>query len=113
SDYAADTDRPVRVVTVTNATTAGGRSRAQAAAQLARSAHLATSDRVDAFAISVETAQEADRRSIADVVAHLVGAAAIAGAPGAEFVAASGWFGLRSHPSPAGTISFGGPAIPA
>ena len=112
SDYAADTDRPVRVLTVTNATTAGGRSRAQAAAQLARSAHLATADRVDAFAISVETAREADRRSIADVVAHLVGDADVAALSGAEFVAASGWFGLRSHPCPAGTISFGGPAIP-
>jgi hypothetical protein len=31
---------------------------------------------------------------------------------GAELVVASGWFGLRSHPTPAATISFGGPAIP-
>ena len=36
---------------VIDATTAGGRSRAQAAAQLSRAAHPATDDRVDAFAI--------------------------------------------------------------
>ena len=31
---------------------------------------------------------------------------------GAELVVATEWFGLRSHPRPAGTISFGGPAVP-
>ena len=34
SDYAAAADRPVRVVSVIDATTAGGRSRAQSATQL-------------------------------------------------------------------------------
>jgi hypothetical protein len=32
---------------------------------------------------------------------------------GAELVSAAGWFGLRSHPRPIGSISFGGPAVPA
>ena len=112
ADYSAQTERPVRVVTVVDATTAGGRSRAQAATQLSRVAHMATSDRVDAFAISVETAQASERRPIADVVAHLVCGADAAALSGAELVAAAGWFGLRSHPRPAGTISFGGPAVP-
>ena len=49
ADLAAASDRPVRIVTVVDATTAGGRSRAQAAAQLSRAAHPATADRVDAF----------------------------------------------------------------
>ena len=62
ADYSAAGGRPVRLVTLTEATFSGGRSRAQAAAQLARSAHTATSDRVDAFAISVETADERERR---------------------------------------------------
>ena len=31
---------------------------------------------------------------------------------GAELVAGDGWFGLRSHPRPGGSISFGGPALP-
>ena len=38
ADYAAGADRPVRLVTLTDATTAGGRSRAQASVQLARAA---------------------------------------------------------------------------
>lgn len=112
SDYSADNDRPVQVVTVTNATTAGGRSRGQAIAQLARTAHMATSGRVDAFPISVETADESERRPIATLIAHLVCASDTAPLSGAELVAGTGWFGLRSHPRPAGTISFGGPAVP-
>jgi NAD(P)-dependent dehydrogenase (short-subunit alcohol dehydrogenase family) len=112
SDYSAQEERPVRMVTVTNATSFGGRSRAQSAAQLARAAHMATSDRMDAFAISVESAQESDHQALADLVAHLVCRAESAALSGAELVVASGWFGLRSHPSPAATISFGGPAIP-
>jgi NAD(P)-dependent dehydrogenase (short-subunit alcohol dehydrogenase family) len=112
SDYSAKAERPVRVVTVTNATSFGGRSRAQSAAQLARAAHMATSGRMDAFAISVETAQESELRSLADVVAYLACSADSAALSGAELVVASGWFGLRSHPAPAATISFGGPAIP-
>jgi NAD(P)-dependent dehydrogenase (short-subunit alcohol dehydrogenase family) len=112
SDYSAQGERPVRMVTVTNATSFGGRSRAQSAAQLARAAHMATSGRMDAFAISVETAQASAHRPLADLVAHLVCRADSAALSGAELVVASGWFGLRSHPTPAATISFGGPAIP-
>jgi NAD(P)-dependent dehydrogenase (short-subunit alcohol dehydrogenase family) len=112
SDYSAQADRPVRVVTVTNATSSAGRSRAQAAAQLARAGHMASSGRIDSFAISVETAEESERRSVADLVSHLVCHADSGALSGAELVVASGWFGLRSHPSPAATVSFGGPAIP-
>jgi NAD(P)-dependent dehydrogenase (short-subunit alcohol dehydrogenase family) len=112
SDYSAETERPIRVATVTNATTAGGRSRAQSAAQLARAAHMASSDRIDAFAISVESAEESERQTVVDLVAHLVGHADSGALSGAELVVSTGWFGLRSHPSPAATISFGGPAIP-
>jgi hypothetical protein len=112
SDYSAQADRPVRVVTVTNAASSAGRSRAQAAAQLARAGHMASSGRIDAFAISVETAEESERRTVADLVTHLVRNADSGALSGAELVVASGWFGLRSHPSPAATVSFGGPAIP-
>jgi hypothetical protein len=112
SDYSAQTERPVRVVTVTNGTSFGGRSRAQSAAQLARAAHMASSDRIDAFAISVETKESSEQRSFADLVAYLAGSADSSALSGAELVVASGWIGLRSHPSPAATISFGGPAVP-
>ena len=44
-------------MTLTDAGTAGGRSRAQAAAQLARASRRATDDRVAAFAVSVEAAE--------------------------------------------------------
>ena len=59
ADYAASAARPVQLVTLTDATTAGGRSRAQAAAQQARIAAGATEGRITAFAASIE-ASEAD-----------------------------------------------------
>ena len=31
---------------------------------------------------------------------------------GAELVAGPGWFGLRSHPRPSGSVTFGGPGVP-
>ncbi len=31
---------------------------------------------------------------------------------GAELVVGGNWFGLRSHPHPAGSVSFGGPEVP-
>ncbi len=112
SDLAAATDTPLRVVTLVDATTAGGKSRAQAATQLARAAHGATADRVDAFVIGVEAAPETTRPAAAEVAAHLVCSPDAATLSGAELVADAEWIGLRSHPSPAGTLSFGGPTIP-
>ena len=112
SDLAAATDRPVRVVTVVGATTAGGRSRAQAAAQLSRAAHGATSDRVDAFAISMEGAPAPARAAASEVAAYLVCSPEAGALSGAELVAGAEWIGLRTHPHPAGAISFGGPAVP-
>jgi NAD(P)-dependent dehydrogenase (short-subunit alcohol dehydrogenase family) len=112
SDYSEEADRPVRLVIASAATTSVGRSRAQAAAQLARAAHTGTSDRVDVFAISVETAEDAERQTVAQLATHLLGAPDTSGLSGAELVVASGWFGLRSHPAPATSISFGGPAVP-
>jgi hypothetical protein len=112
ADYSAATDRPVRVVTITDATTAGGRSRAMAAAQLARAAHGATASRVDAFAIAVEAATDRARQAAGELAAHLVCNADAAPLSGAELVAAADWIGLRSHPNVAGTVSYGGPELP-
>jgi NAD(P)-dependent dehydrogenase (short-subunit alcohol dehydrogenase family) len=104
----ADLGRPVRLVTLTDATTAGGRSRAQAAAQLARAGRGATGDRVTAFAVAVEgTTIEAG----CALAAHLVSTDDVALA-GAELVAGDGWVGLRSHPRPGGSVVLGGTAIP-
>jgi hypothetical protein len=110
SDYSASANRPVRVVTITDAVSSAGRTRAQAAAQLARGAKSATSGRVNAYCISVETADVSERQPVAELAAHLLcrGDTLVA----AELVAGDGWLGLRSHPAPAGSISFGGPAVP-
>jgi NAD(P)-dependent dehydrogenase (short-subunit alcohol dehydrogenase family) len=108
SDYATAADRKVRVATLVDATTAGGRSRAQSATQLSRAAHPGTEERVDAFALSVE----ATGAPVAEIVAHLVCDADSGALSGAELVVGHDWFGLRSHPHPAGSISFGGPEVP-
>jgi NAD(P)-dependent dehydrogenase (short-subunit alcohol dehydrogenase family) len=109
ADHAAAGERPLRLVTLTDATTAGGRSRAQAAAQHARAARGATGDRVSAFAVSVEGGRG---QALGELVAHLVGSPAAPALSGAELAAGSGWVGLRSHPRPGGSVTFGGPAVP-
>ena len=108
TEYATTNDHPVRLVTVTQATTAGGRSRAQASAQLARSGRKTTGDLVLPFTVSAESDEVP-----AELVAHLVCSPAAVGLCGAELVTDTGWFGLRSHPRPISSINFGGPTIPA
>jgi hypothetical protein len=107
TEYATTNNRPVRLVTLTQATTAGGRSRAQASAQLARSGRKATGDLVLPFTISAES-----DGIPAELVAHLACSPAAVGLCGAELATGAGWFGLRSHPGPIGSINFGGPALP-
>jgi hypothetical protein len=112
ANYAAGADRAVRLITLTDATTGGGRSRAQASAQLARSAAGSTKGRVTAFAVSIESAEEAAGQSVGALVAHLLHHPDAAGLAGAELVVGTGWVGLRSHPRPIGSITYGGPALP-
>ena len=113
ADLSASDERPLRVVSAVDATTAGGRSRAQAATQLSRAARGATGDRVDALALSIETSGPSAGRPIGEIVAHLACDADAGALSGAELAVGPDWFGLRSHPHPAGSISFGGPAVPA
>jgi hypothetical protein len=112
ADYAVGADRPVTLVTLTDATTEAGRSRAQASAQQARVAGGATDGRVTAFAASVETPEEPAGRPTGELVAHLLSHPDAASLAGAELVVGPGWLGLRSHPRPIGSITYGGPAIP-
>jgi hypothetical protein len=99
-------------VTLTDAVTTGGRSRAQAVAQHARAAAGATDGRVTAFAASLEAREEVADRPAAELVAHLLSHPEAAALAGAELVVGDGWLGLRSHPRAIGSISFGGPALP-
>jgi hypothetical protein len=112
SDLATREERPIRLVTLVDATSAGGRSRAQAAAQLSRAARGATGGRVAAVAVALESRQAGSVEAIGQIAAHLACSEAAADLSGAELVAGGGWFGLRSHPRPAGSITFGGPDLP-
>jgi NAD(P)-dependent dehydrogenase (short-subunit alcohol dehydrogenase family) len=112
ADYAALADRPVRLVTLTDATTTGGRSRAQTRAQQARVAVAATEGRVTAFAASMEATEEKVGRPVSELVAHLLGHSEATALAGAELAIGAGWLGLRSHPRPVGSITYGGPAVP-
>jgi hypothetical protein len=113
SDHARETGAPVRIATVVDATTAGGRSRAQAAAQLSRAAHLVADVRADAFAIGMESPSRQGRDTAAGLVAHLVATSEAGALSGAELVVQDDWVGLRSHPRPGASISFGGPELPS
>lgn len=110
ADHATATGRPLRLVQVIDATSAGGRSRAQAAAQLARASRRATGDGVAAFAVALEAPH--GFFLVAALVAELAWSSAALDLAGAELVVGAGWLGLRSHPRPAGSIVFGGPELP-
>jgi NAD(P)-dependent dehydrogenase (short-subunit alcohol dehydrogenase family) len=112
ADYAVSADRPLRLVTLTDASTTEGRSRGQAAAQLARAAAGATKGRITAFAASIETSEEGAGRPAGELVAHLLGHPEATALAGAELVVGAGWIGIRSHPRPTGSITYGGPAVP-
>ncbi|MBJ7337456.1 SDR family oxidoreductase [Mycolicibacterium sp.] len=113
AEIAAADDRPIRLITVTDAATTGGRSRAQASAQLSRAGRTATGDLVVPFAVSAESDRDEFDGGPAELIAHLVCSPAAVALAGAELVVGPGWFGLRSHPRPVGSISFGGPAVPS
>jgi NAD(P)-dependent dehydrogenase (short-subunit alcohol dehydrogenase family) len=112
ADYAAGAGRPVRLVTLSDATSAGGRSRAQASAQFARIAGSSTQGRVTAFAVSIEATEEAAGRPVGALVGHLLTQPEATALAGAELAVGDGWIGLRSHPRPVGSITYGGPAVP-
>jgi hypothetical protein len=109
ADQATTGERAIRLVVLTDATTAGGRSRAQASAQLSRAAAKATSERVAAFSVAVEAD---DDRATAELAAHLAASPESPALAGAELVVGPGWVGLRSHPRPGTSLTIGGPALP-
>jgi NAD(P)-dependent dehydrogenase (short-subunit alcohol dehydrogenase family) len=112
ADHAREKDRPLRLLTLTDGRTPGGRSRAQASAQLARSASGSTKGKVSAYAVSLEASGEQADTAAAELVAHLLAGADGGDLAGAELVVDSDWLGLRSHPRPIGSVVYGGPSVP-
>jgi hypothetical protein len=112
ADYASSDGRRVKLVTLTDAITTGGRSRAQAAAQFARVASGSTEGRVTAYAASIEAPEDDAGEATGELVAHLLSEPEANALAGAELMIGAGRIGLRSHPRPMGSVTFGGPALP-
>ena len=112
ADYADAADRPVRLVTLTDATTPAGRSRAQAAAQLARVAAAGPKNGLPRSPPVSRRPAPPPPRPRPSWPAHLLAHPDSAALAGAELVVGDRWLGLRSHPRPIGTVTYGGPAIP-
>ncbi len=110
--HAVRTSRPVRVVHLADATSPPLRAAAQAVAQLARCATLVRPGLIDVFSIALETAEPADHQPVAHLTARLLWSGDATALRGAELVARPGWIGLRSHPAPAATASYGTSALP-
>jgi NAD(P)-dependent dehydrogenase (short-subunit alcohol dehydrogenase family) len=111
--YGRETHRSLRIVHVTVVASDQGQPSAQAVAQLARSANeVRMPESLEAFSVTVESTRESDIAAAGHLAARLAGAGDAAALAGAELVVGDGWLGVRSHPEPAATLSFGGPAIP-
>lgn len=107
---ATEAGRPSRLVAVVDASSPGGRSRAQASTQLARAAPGATDGRLQAFTVAVDGASAASQAEVAAFLASSPEATELAGA---ELTLRDGWLGLSSHPRPRGDVVLGTSAIPA
>jgi NAD(P)-dependent dehydrogenase (short-subunit alcohol dehydrogenase family) len=113
ADHASSSTAAVRLVTLADATSSAGRSRAQASAQLSRASRRATDERVAAFAVSVESASAGDLTAAGELAAHLACHPSAPDLSGAELAVGAGWLGLRSHPRPGPSITLGRAEVPA
>jgi len=114
---AVHASRPLRVVHLADATSPTRQPAAQAVAQLARCANVLSADvlrpdLIDVFSIALETAEPADHQPVAQLAARLLWSGDAGPLRGAEMFARRGWIGVRSHPGPAATASYGSSAIP-
>ncbi|HVV29901.1 MAG TPA: hypothetical protein VHC41_03405 [Mycobacteriales bacterium] len=106
-------NRPIRVVHVTVTPTPAADSAAQAVAQLVRSAQdTPAAVGFDAFSVCYERVAEADDRPLGELIARLVWAGDTTALAGAELVVRPDWVGIRRHPGPIVTVSYGGPQLP-
>ena len=105
--------RPVRLVTLTDAITdRRSQSRPGLGPACAGCRRVPTEGRVTAFAVSIEASEEVAAQPVGELVAHLLSHPEAPALAGAELVVGDGWIGLRSHPRPIGSVTYGGPAVP-
>lgn len=112
AEHAVRIGRPMRLVTLTEADTAGGRSRAQAIAHHARSARGATGDLVAHLAVAVESLEPDDLPRVGELAAHLACSPEAPALSGAELMSGCGTVGLRSHPRVGTTVTLGRAGVP-
>lgn len=112
AEHAVRTGTPMRLVTLTAAHTAGGQSRAQAAAQHARSALAATGDLVAHFTVGVESPGSGAAPPLGELVAHLLCSSEAPPLSGAELTVGAATIGLRSHPRVGAAIAYSGSDVP-
>lgn len=110
ADLAAEAERPLRLVMLSDASTPGEVSRAQALTQLTRAARGATEDRVGAYAVTLNPG--ATPVVAGELVTQLVADPDAAGLSGAELAVGPGWFGLSAHPRPGTSVALAGTAVP-
>ncbi len=111
--YAVRTNNTLRVVHVSMLGSNEGEPAAQSIAQLARSANdSSVQPPLETFSICVTSKADSDIRAAGHLVARLAGAGDAGALRGAELVVGPGWLGLRSHPGPVASLSFGGPGVP-
>ena len=73
----------------------------------------ATVAEIKSFASIRHLTDEQDVASAAaHLTTHLLASPEAVTLAGAELVVGSGWLGLRTHPRPIGSVTFGGPAVP-
>ncbi len=113
ADYTAETEQPVRLVILAEATTPAGQSRAQAASQIARVAAAGTKGRLTVFTAGLESDAPAATDAAGELAAHLLTHPDVTPLAGAGLVVREGWIGLRRHPQPIGTVTYGGPVVPS
>ena len=113
ADYAAAHDRPGPAGHPHRRHHPGGRSRAQAAAQLARVAAGATEGRVTAFAVGHRVRGGRHRGGRQPSSSPTCSATPRPPPwPVRSWSVGAGWLGLRSHPRPVGSVTYGGPGRP-
>ncbi len=110
---AVRSSRPLRIVHLADATAPSRLPAVQAVAQLARCATLAQPGLIDVFSIALDTTRPDDLDPVAQLAARLLWAGDATALRGAELLAEPGWIGLRSHPEPLATVSFGTPDLPS